>query len=114
MVPHTSVIIKDGKIEDIISHDKLRTMEFPKDTTMIYVNGAYIAPEFINTHIQGIHGFDTSDASSESILEMSKALVDYGVTAFCPTLYPQEHDKFISCISAINETMGQEEDAKIF
>ncbi|MCK4530989.1 MAG: N-acetylglucosamine-6-phosphate deacetylase [Candidatus Marinimicrobia bacterium] len=114
MVPHTSVIIKDGKIEDVLSDDKLQTMELPKDTTMIYVNGAYIAPGFIDTHIHGIHGFDTSDASPESILEMSKALVDYGVTAFCPTLYPQDHDKFISCISAINEAMGKEEGAKIF
>ncbi|MEA3392341.1 MAG: N-acetylglucosamine-6-phosphate deacetylase, partial [Candidatus Marinimicrobia bacterium] len=34
--------------------------------------------------------------------------------AKCPTLYPQDHDKFISCISAINEAMGKEEGAKIF
>ena len=45
---------------------------------------------------------------------MSKALVTYGVTAFCPTLYPQEHQQFLHCISAIKDAMGQEEGAKIF
>jgi len=114
MVPHASVVIKDGKIADVVSNDKLQKMNLPEDTTMIYVNGATIAPGFIDTHIHGIHGYDTSDATPESILEMSKALVDYGVTAFCPTLYPQDHDKFISCIAAIKEAMGKEEGAKIF
>ena len=114
MVPHTSVIITDGKIADIISNDKLDTLKLPTDTTMIYVNGAYIAPGFIDTHIHGIHGYDTSDASVNSILEMSKALVDYGVTAFCPTLYPQDHNTFIKSIESIRKAMGHEEGAKIF
>jgi len=114
MIKNASVIIQDGKISDVVSNDKLQVMELPEDTTTIYVNGAYIAPGFIDTHIHGIHGFDTSDANPESILEMSKALVNYGVTAFCPTLYPQDHDKFISCITAIKDAMGREEGAKIF
>ena len=114
MVPHASVIIKDGKIEDIISNEKLKTMKLSPDTTTIDVNGATIAPGFIDTHIHGIHGYDTSDENPESILEMSKALVEYGVTAFCPTLYPQEHSKFIGCITAIKDAMGKEEGAKIF
>jgi len=35
-------------------------------------------------------------------------------TAFCPTLYPQEHSEFITCIEAIRDAMGNEEGAKIF
>ena len=114
MVPHASVIIKDGKIEDVVSNEKLKAIKLPPDTTTIDVNGATIAPGFIDTHIHGIHGYDTSDANPESILEMSKALVEYGVTAFLPTLYPQEHSKFIGCISAIKDAMGKEKGAKIF
>ncbi|MCD6337432.1 MAG: N-acetylglucosamine-6-phosphate deacetylase, partial [Candidatus Marinimicrobia bacterium] len=114
MVPHASVIIKGDKIEDVISNEKMKAIKLPPDTTTIDVNGATISPGFIDTHIHGIHGFDTSDANPESILEMSKALVEYGVTAFCPTLYPQEHSKFIACISAIKDAMGKEEGAKIF
>lgn len=114
MVPHTSVIIEDGKIADVISNDKLDTLKLPTDTTMIYVNGAYIAPGFIDTHIHGIHGYDTSDASVDSILEMSKALINYGVTAFCPTLYPQDHNTFMKSIESIRDAMGHEEGAKIF
>ncbi|MBN2781328.1 MAG: N-acetylglucosamine-6-phosphate deacetylase [Candidatus Marinimicrobia bacterium] len=114
IVPHTSVIIEDNKIADVISNDKLKKMNLPKDTTMIYVNGAYIAPGFIDTHIHGIHGYDTSEASVDSILEMSKALVNYGVTGFCPTLYPQDEKTFIQCIEAIRDAMGKEEGAKIY
>ncbi len=114
MIKNASVIIQDGKISDVVSNDKLQEMKLPEDTAMIYVNGAIIAPGFIDTHIHGIHGYDTSDATPESILEMSKALVNYGVTAFCPTLYPQDHDKFISCITAIKDAMGKEKGAKIF
>ena len=74
MVPHASVVIKDGKIADVVSNDKLQKMNLPEDTTMIYVNGATIAPGFIDTHIHGIHGYDTSDATPESILEKSSTL----------------------------------------
>ncbi|MDD4961777.1 MAG: N-acetylglucosamine-6-phosphate deacetylase [Candidatus Marinimicrobia bacterium] len=114
MAPQTSVVIRDGKIADVVSNSKLNSLHLPKDTTTIYVNGAIIAPGFIDTHIHGIHGFDTSDGNPESILEMSKALVNYGVTAFCPTLYPQEHSKFIRCIEAIRDAVGKEEGARIF
>lgn len=114
MIKHACVIIEDGKIADVVSNEKLHTWDLREDTEHIYLNGEIVAPGFIDTHIHGIHGFDTSDASADSILEMSKALVDYGVTAFCPTLYPQEHGQFIKCIEAINEAMGKEEGAKIF
>jgi N-acetylglucosamine-6-phosphate deacetylase len=114
MVPRTSVIIRDGKISDVVSNDKVDCLKLPKDTTTIYVNGAYITPGFIDTHIHGVHGFGTSDASTDSILEMSKALVNYGVTAFCPTLYPQDHETFLRSIAAIRDAMGKEEGAKIF
>lgn len=114
LVENASVIIEDGKVSDVIKNEKLKLASLPKDMEIIDVKGAYISPGFIDTHIHGIHGYDTSDANPESILEMSKALVSYGVTAFCPTLYPQEHQQFLRCISAIKDAMGQEEGAKIF
>ncbi len=114
MVPHTSVIIRDGKVSDVVSNEKVDMLELPEDTTTIYVNGAYITPGFIDTHIHGIHGYGTSDASTDSILGMSEALVNYGVTAFCPTLYPQDHETFIKAIKAIRDAMGHEKGAKIF
>ncbi|MFA7195625.1 MAG: N-acetylglucosamine-6-phosphate deacetylase, partial [Candidatus Neomarinimicrobiota bacterium] len=63
MAPQTSVVIRDGKVADVVSNSKLNSLHLPKDTTTIYVNGAYIAPGFIDTHIHGIHGYDTSDGT---------------------------------------------------
>lgn len=40
---------------------------------------------FIDTHIHGAFGEDTSDGSVEGILKMAKLLPSLGVSAFCPT-----------------------------
>ena len=113
MLKKSSVIITDGKINDVISNDRFKKVNLPSDTAMYYLNGSYITPGFIDTHIHGIGGYDTSDGSSESILNMSKKLVEYGVTSFCPTLYPQEDAKFLKSIKSVVEAMGKEKGATI-
>ncbi|MFA6618766.1 MAG: N-acetylglucosamine-6-phosphate deacetylase [Candidatus Neomarinimicrobiota bacterium] len=113
-IKDASVIVKDGKISDVVSNEKMKNWDLPKDIEYIDLAGTMLSPGFIDTHIHGIHGNDTSDGSVDSILAMSKALVNYGVTAFCPTLYPQEHGQFLQCIEAVNKAMGKEEGAKIF
>ncbi len=109
----SSVIIRDGKIDDVISNKRLKDVDLPPNTSMHYLNGAYITPGFIDTHIHGIGGYETADSSSKSILEMSKKLVEYGVTSFCPTLYPQKDEKFLNSIRSVVEAMGKEKGATI-
>ncbi|MEA1987519.1 MAG: N-acetylglucosamine-6-phosphate deacetylase [Candidatus Marinimicrobia bacterium] len=113
MLEKSSVIIRDGKIEDVVSNDRLKDANLPPDTSMHYLNNSYIAPGFIDTHIHGIGGYDTADGKTESVLQMSKKLVEYGVTSFCPTLYPQNDDDFIKSIKAVVGAMGKEEGAII-
>jgi N-acetylglucosamine-6-phosphate deacetylase len=113
-LPKSTVIVKDGKIEDVISERRFRQREIEKDAKIYYLNGATISPGFIDTHIHGVHGFDTSDGTPEAILEMSAALPEYGVAGFCPTLYPQKDADFLKSIDAVVAAVGKEPGAKIW
>ncbi len=112
-LPESSVIIRNGIIEDVMSSVRFSKRKLPSDAAVYYLNGANVSPGFIDTHIHGIHGYGTEDCSSDSILGMSEALLDYGVTGFCPTIYPQAHEKMFTAIEAVTDAMGKEEGAKI-
>jgi N-acetylglucosamine-6-phosphate deacetylase len=44
---------------------------------------------------------------------MSRRLVDYGVTAFNPTIYSSEPEEMLKAVSAVSRAMGREEGARI-
>ena len=113
LMENSCVYVKDGKIEDVFSERRFLNKRFSSDVRIIDVGQTYIAPGLIDTHIHGFAGFGTEDKSADSILGMSKALAEYGVTAFNPTLYPSEPGNMIECIHAIVDAMGHEEGATI-
>ncbi len=113
VLPKSTVIIRDGLIEDVISNARLKQRQLPADTKIYYLHGANIAAGFLDTHIHGINGFDTSDGTEEAVLGMSQSLLEYGVTGFCPTLYPQDQEHFLHCIRTVVSAIGKEPGAKI-
>lgn len=113
VMENCAVLVHDGLIEDVFNEKRFAQKKFDSSVKLIDVNGAYIAPGFIDTHIHGFGGFGTDDSSTESVLEMSKALAQYGVTAFNPTLYPSEPDAMVKTIKAVVAAMGHEEGARI-
>jgi N-acetylglucosamine-6-phosphate deacetylase len=108
-----SALIENGVITDVFSNRRFDRKHFDLNTTIIDVNGAYIAPGFIDTHIHGIGGVGTDDGSTESVLEMSRRLTAYGVSAFNPTLYPAEEADMLGAVKNIAAAMGREEGARI-
>jgi N-acetylglucosamine-6-phosphate deacetylase len=110
---HCAVLIEDGLVADVFSERRFEQKRFAGDVALIDVHGAYIAPGFIDTHIHGFGGFGTDDASAEAVLEMSRLLAQYGVTAFNPTLYPSEPGKMLETVREISSAIGKEEGAKI-
>ena len=70
-------------------------------------------PGFIDTHIHGFAGFGTEDARTESILNMSRNLIKYGITSFFPTIYTDTLERMEKDIIAIRDAMGKEEGAEI-
>ncbi|MDR2149743.1 MAG: N-acetylglucosamine-6-phosphate deacetylase [Spirochaetaceae bacterium] len=108
-----AVMLENGTVADVFSQRRFEQRHFSLDTQLIDVEGAFIAPGFIDTHIHGFGGFGTEDVSVDSMLEMSKLLVHYGVTAFNPTLYPSESSAMLEAVSQLSGAFGKETGARI-
>lgn len=112
-IPEGAVIVQKGKIADVVGKERLSKLKLPERTQRIDLKGARLCAGFIDTHIHGFGGYDTSDISAQSVLNMSKALSSFGVTSFCPTIYTQEDRNFKASIKAAVSAMGKEEGARI-
>ena len=108
-----AVLIENGLIADVFTQKRFEQRQFDPETQIIDVNEAVIAPGFIDTHIHGFGGWGTEDIRAESIIEMSRLLVQYGVTAFNPTLYPAEPKSLILALKEAASAMGREDGAQI-
>ena len=108
-----AVLIEGGQIADVFSQKRFEQKKFSPSTKVYNVEGAYISPGFIDTHIHGFKGHGTEDSSTEAILAMSKDLAEYGVTSFNPTLYSSVEENFMKDIKAVTTAMGQEQGANI-
>lgn len=113
VMKNCAVYIKENKIVDVFSENRFKQKQFNPKVQIINVNGAYIAPGFIDTHIHGIGGYGTDDGLKNSILKMSEILPRYGVTSFIPTLYAGKEDEMIKNIKAVVAAMGKEKGAHI-
>jgi N-acetylglucosamine-6-phosphate deacetylase len=110
---HCAVLVQDGIISDVFSQKRFEKRNFDSSVRVIDAGGAFIAPGFIDTHIHGIGGYGTEDEGTEPVLEMSRLLAQWGVTAFNPTLYPSEPRRMLKAVRDITSAMGREEGARI-
>ncbi|WP_428770682.1 N-acetylglucosamine-6-phosphate deacetylase [Treponema sp. HNW] len=108
-----AVLIEDGKIAEVFSERRFLQKRFDPSVRIFDVEEAYIAPGFIDTHIHGFKGHGTDNCSVEAMVEMSKDLAQYGVTAFNPTLYPAPEEDMTRSIKEIVKAMGKENGAHI-
>jgi len=108
-----AVLIEDGKIADVFSERRFLQKKFEPSVRVFDVEESYVAPGFIDTHIHGFKGHGTDNCSAEAMVEMSKDLAQYGVTAFNPTLYPSPEEDMINNIKEIVKAMGKENGAHI-
>ena len=113
VMPKCAVHIKHGKIIDVYNEERFKQKKFGKNIKVVDVNGAYIMPGFIDTHIHGMGGYGTDDGKPESILRMSEVLAEYGVTSFIPTCNAAKEEKLLQNIDAIVSAMGKEKGARI-
>jgi N-acetylglucosamine-6-phosphate deacetylase len=108
-----AVLVEDGTVADVFSEKRFEQKRFGSDTQVFDVDGAFIAPGLIDTHIHGFGGYGTDDASTESVVEMSRILAQYGVTSFNPTLYPSEPRAMVEAVRKVAAACGKENGAKI-
>ena len=109
----SAVLIEGSRIKDTFSEERYAKMNLGPDVRQIDAKGNYIVPGFIDTHIHGFKGNGTDNCTTEGILQMSKDLAQYGVTAFNPTMYPSSIEEMKEKLKAIVKAMGHEEGARI-
>ena len=116
---HCAVLVEDGFVADVLFQKRFEKKNLTSDTKIIDVQGNYIVPGFIDTHIHGFAGFGTEDAfesmekGTNSMLEMAMRLPEYGVTAFHPTLFPEEPEKMLRAVKSISAAVGKGKGARI-
>jgi N-acetylglucosamine-6-phosphate deacetylase len=108
-----ALLIEDGLIADVFSERRFEHKRFESSATIIDGRGAFVAPGLIDSHIHGFAGFGTEDLSTDAILAMSERLGRFGVTAFCPTIYPMAEPEMLAAIRAAVGAMGKESGAKV-
>ena len=108
-----AVLVEDGRIGDVFSERRFEQKRFDSDATILDVGGANIAPGLIDSHIHGFSGYGTEDLSADAVAAMSDRLGRYGVTAFCPTIYPMDEGDMLAAIEACVAAMGREPGARI-
>lgn len=109
VLENSAVLIDGGVIHDVVTARRLKKMVLPEDTPSIDFSGRIITPGFIDTHIHGIAGRGTEDGEARSVREMASALPRFGVTAFCPTIYPQEPEALLRSVEAAALAAAEQE-----
>lgn len=79
-------------------------------TNVFHLSGTYAVPGFIDTHIHGTGGFDSSsaDESKENFKSMAKILVSHGVTSFLPTLVSNPTAQMLASITTLVSLISKE------
>ena len=75
--------------------------------------GSIAIPGFIDLHIHGMAGFGPELADPQALLNMSEALAQTGVSAFCPTLYCAKPHEMEKLLRKLRPAVGLETGARI-
>jgi N-acetylglucosamine-6-phosphate deacetylase len=108
-----AVLVEDGRLGDVFSERRFEQKRFSADALVLDADGAFIAPGLIDSHIHGFAGYGTEDLSTDAIIAMSDHLGSYGVTAFCPTIYPMAEGDMLAAIRAVVDAIGKESGARV-
>lgn len=85
-----SILIKDGKIEEIGSFEDINLNEIDQEITL--PEQYKVIPGFIDLHIHGANGADIMDCTDEALKNMISSLPLAGTTSFLATTITQDKE----------------------
>lgn len=94
-------IVGIGAASAFVIDPQIRVCKYP---------GTYAMPGFIDTHIHGAGGFDstTAKATLENFSTMSQTLATHGVTSFVPTIVSAPREQLVESVSILARLCEQE------
>uniref|UniRef100_A0A914CB54 N-acetylglucosamine-6-phosphate deacetylase n=1 Tax=Acrobeloides nanus TaxID=290746 RepID=A0A914CB54_9BILA len=108
------VWVINGKIVDPekVFYDMRRVADIQVDC-----QGLILSPGFIDIQLNGGFGYDftssTPDTIENDLHQVAKRVLQFGVTAFCPTVISSEHDVYHKLLPHIKRKRGNKDGAGI-
>lgn len=108
------VWVEDGRIVDaaVVFYDERRVADIQVDCM-----GLILAPGLIDIQINGGFGIDFSSVPSEEFVEklnfFANRLLEYGVTAFCPTIITSQPSVYHSILPLVGEVKAKSRGAVV-
>jgi len=99
------VIIKGEFIEKIGKADEI---QIPNDAKVINVEGKYISPGFIDSHLHGAFGGSVMAFTEKDLMLMAQGLVQCGTTSFLPTTLSGPWDEIVRSVDCITQAMQRD------
>jgi len=96
--------IENGKILAVE-----KSLPYREEETVVDCSGYRIVPGFVDIHIHGCAGVDTSDGTKEALGTMSDFLITKGVTSFCPTTMTSDKETILRAVRAAKAVMDKHE-----
>ena len=100
--------IEDGKIGRLED-----SLPYKEEDLVVDCAGYTIVPGFVDVHVHGGAGADSSDGDAEGLRNMAKFLLTKGVTSFCPTTMTVSDAEILKALETIRSCMDDKEGAKI-
>ena len=83
------------------------------DEEMIFGDGRYLSPGFVDIHIHGAGNKDTMEGTFEALNKISKTIAQHGTTTFLPTTMTVDVRDIRKAVEMAKESQGKVEGANI-
>lgn len=101
------VLVFSGKIVDVIDEDQIGSYGFGD----VYdAEGGIVAPGFVDLHIHGYMGEDSSDGIEKGLLDMAEEITKNGVTTWLPTTMTVPFEQLESVFDIVRRLMEKGHD----
>ncbi|UCG01347.1 MAG: N-acetylglucosamine-6-phosphate deacetylase [Candidatus Heimdallarchaeota archaeon] len=95
-----AIIVEKDIIKKIIPSN-----EIPQNMDVLYHPNTIAAPGFIDIHIHGYHGCDSTSGKESCFAQMSKSLLKHGVTSYLPTTVTQSQEVLLKICNVLKSVI---------
>ncbi len=95
-------LVYNEKITNIID-----AVLVPAGADVLYADGRYISPGFIDIHVHGYMGEDVSDGKVEGLRIIAKGILQNGVTSFLPTTMTVSEGEINTAFDAVRSVKNE-------
>ncbi|MBR4901260.1 MAG: amidohydrolase family protein, partial [Victivallales bacterium] len=106
---NAAVFAEDGVIKQVIDAGN----PLPKADKVVDIKGKMLVPGFIDLHIHGGMGYESTSPKKEAVKVIAEAKIKEGVTSFCPTTLTLPEDKLAASLKNIEAYRKKPTGAKV-